>query len=169
MPELLTSQRTSPHERGGPPFRIEVDDPAAGVVEVRLAGVLAFSAASSLWSELRARLKPAAQEQVRVDLSGVESIDGGAMALLVQAKWDLETAGVRCELVGGSDKVQALLALYDGGVRGGGSPCSRRSARRPSPSSPSCGSSSASSASWSWRWAASCAGRGPPTGARSRR
>ena len=95
-------------------FQVEVQDPAAGVVEVRLVGTLTFVEASSLWTDLRARLAPTMSEAVRFDLSGIESIDGGAMALLVQAKWDLQTAGVKCEFVGGTGPVQAVLDLYEG-------------------------------------------------------
>ncbi|MCC6748787.1 MAG: MlaE family lipid ABC transporter permease subunit [Deltaproteobacteria bacterium] len=89
-------------------------EPVDGLVEVRLHGALAFAEASALWSELRARLSPPMREAVRFDLSQIASIDGGAMALLVQAKWDLQTAGVRCEFVGGAGTVQAILALYEG-------------------------------------------------------
>ena len=96
------------------PFQVEYEAPALGVVEVRLQGVLAFADASSFWSELRSRLTPTMSEEVRFDLSRIESIDGGAMALLVQAKWDLQTAGVRCQFVGGTGTVQAILALYEG-------------------------------------------------------
>jgi phospholipid/cholesterol/gamma-HCH transport system permease protein len=106
-----TGSSTSPPERT---FRVEYEDPAAGVVEVRLQGVLAFANASDLWSTLRSRLSPTMREEVRFDLSGVESIDAGATALLVQAKWDLQTAGVRCQFVGGTGTVQAVLALHEG-------------------------------------------------------
>jgi phospholipid/cholesterol/gamma-HCH transport system permease protein len=115
MPEAMASGLTD--ARAFDPkqvLRVEVRDPAAGVVEVRLAGVLSFVEAASLWAELRARLTPSMREAVRFDLSRIESIDGGAMALLVQAKWDLQTAGVRCEFVGASGPVQAILDLYEG-------------------------------------------------------
>lgn len=99
---------------GHEPFRVEYPEPAGGVVEVRLQGALAFADASSLWSELRSRLPTTIREEVRFDLSGIESIDGGAMALLVQTKWDLQTAGVRCAFVGGTEGVRSILALYEG-------------------------------------------------------
>ena len=115
MSHALASELESSHaSHSARPFRVEVEDPADGVVEVRLEGVLAFADASSLWSQLRSRLAPTMSDAVRFDLSRIESIDGGAMALLVQAKWDLQTGGVRCEFVGGSGTVQAILALYEG-------------------------------------------------------
>jgi phospholipid/cholesterol/gamma-HCH transport system permease protein len=36
------------------------------------------------------------------------------MALLVQAKWDLETAGVECDFVGATGSVEKILTLYQG-------------------------------------------------------
>lgn len=98
----------------GPAWQVTFSEPVGDVVEVRLAGVLTFADGGDLWAELRSRLPAAAQTTVRFDLSGVESIDGGAMALLVQAKWDLQTAGVRCEFTGGTGAVQKILALYEG-------------------------------------------------------
>jgi len=97
-----------------PVYRVEYADPVGGVVEVRLAGTFMFVDGGSLWADLRSKLLPEAQAQVRFDLSGIESIDGGAMALLVQAKWDLQTAGVRCEFVGLSGDVEKILTLYEG-------------------------------------------------------
>jgi phospholipid/cholesterol/gamma-HCH transport system permease protein len=102
------------HSEAGPTFRIDCDGPAEGPVDVRIAGALTFADGGSLWAELRSKLPPARQEAVRFDLSGLESIDGGAMALLVQAKWDLQTAGVACEFTGSSGAVGKLLALYEG-------------------------------------------------------
>jgi phospholipid/cholesterol/gamma-HCH transport system permease protein len=95
-------------------FRVECGDPVEGVVEVRIEGTLTFADGGILWAELRSKLPSDAQTSVRFDLSGLESIDGGAMALLVQAKWDLQTAGVRCEFTGGTGAVEKILALYEG-------------------------------------------------------
>jgi phospholipid/cholesterol/gamma-HCH transport system permease protein len=92
-------------------FRVEHVDAGAGVVEVRLEGKLAFVDGAALWAELQS---PIAGDEVRFDLSRVEAIDGGAMALLVQTKWDHRASGGRCEIVGGSSAVQKILELYEG-------------------------------------------------------
>jgi phospholipid/cholesterol/gamma-HCH transport system permease protein len=81
-------------------------------LEVRLEGKLALADAAALWRELRSRVDPSTREEVRLDLSRVESIDGGAMALLVQTKWDLEASGGRCEITGASGAVQKIVDLY---------------------------------------------------------
>jgi phospholipid/cholesterol/gamma-HCH transport system permease protein len=115
MPEAMHSGRAvalAPDPERA--FRIGFRDPAAGIVEVRLEGTLMFVDAAHLWNELRARLTPTMREDVRFDLSQIESIDGGAMALLVQLKWDLQTAGVRCEFAGATGTVQTILDLYEG-------------------------------------------------------
>lgn len=88
-----------------------------GKVEVLLSGKLAFVDASSLWNELQARITPKMPEPVRFDLSKVESIDGGTMALLVQTKWDLQTEGGTCEFVGATGHVQKILDLYEGDAK----------------------------------------------------
>ena len=88
-----------------------------GKVEVLLSGKLAFVDASSLWNELQARITPKMPEPVCFDLSKVESIDGGTMALLVQTKWDLQTEGGTCEFVGATGHVQKILDLYEGDAK----------------------------------------------------
>jgi phospholipid/cholesterol/gamma-HCH transport system permease protein len=90
---------------------------ADGVVEVQLSGTLAFADASALWQKLQARFSPKKTEEVRFDLSRVESIDGGTMALLVQMKWDLQSEGSRCELQGATGHVQKILHLYGGDAK----------------------------------------------------
>jgi phospholipid/cholesterol/gamma-HCH transport system permease protein len=115
MPAAMPSRRS---DAGAvdpvPAFRVEVGDSAAGVIEVRLAGTFTFAQATPFWAELHARLTPPPHEAVRFDLSGIESIDGGAMALLVQVARDLQAAGVRGELVGATSAVQTILDLYEG-------------------------------------------------------
>ncbi len=106
---------SAPRQPEAPPtFRVERGDPVGGVVGVRLEGALAFVDGGRLWAELLEKLPCGAQEAIRFDLSGLASIDGGAMALLVQIKWDLETAGVRCVFDGAADAVERILALYEG-------------------------------------------------------
>jgi phospholipid/cholesterol/gamma-HCH transport system permease protein len=93
---------------------VACSDPVDGVVEVRMTGTFAFEDSGNLWSDLKTKLPAGAQQSVRFDLSGVDSIDGGAMAILIQAKWDLQTDGVQCEFVGGNSVVDTILQLYEG-------------------------------------------------------
>ena len=96
------------------PYRINRADPVDGLVDVSLEGTLTFADGRELWGDLRTGLPADAQTAVRFDLSRLDSIDGGAMALLVQVKWDLQTAGVRCEVTGATGAVGKILELYEG-------------------------------------------------------
>jgi phospholipid/cholesterol/gamma-HCH transport system permease protein len=98
-------------------FRIEHVDDGAGGIELRLQGRFAFDDASAVWREVRSKVKEGVHKSARFDLSQVDSIDGGAMALVVQAKWDLQTSGIRCEFVGGRGSVQKILELYEGDAK----------------------------------------------------
>ncbi len=97
-------------------FDIEIVD-ADGSVEVRLSGKLTFIDAAVLWTKIQARISPKIREPVRFDLSRVDSIDGGTMALLVQTKWDIQSEGGSCEFVGSTGHVQKILELYEGDAK----------------------------------------------------
>ena len=107
---VMSDPRESAPERA---FRALREAVAGGVV-LRLEGRLAFADGAALWKEIRACTKPEMPEELRIDLSKVESIDGGVMALLVQTKWDLTASGGRCEIAGATGSVQKILALYEG-------------------------------------------------------
>jgi phospholipid/cholesterol/gamma-HCH transport system permease protein len=98
-------------------FQIEQVDEGGGVIRVRIEGRVAFADASAFWGEIRSRFETTVGEEVLFDLSKAESIDGAAMALLVQIKWDLQTRGVSCEFVGGRGPLQTLLELYAGDAK----------------------------------------------------
>jgi len=98
-------------------FRIEHQDGADGVVLIQLEGKLAFIDGASLWQEIRACITPTKPAELRIDVSRVESIDGGTMALLVQTKWDLTASGSKCEIVGATGSVEKILALYEGDAK----------------------------------------------------
>jgi phospholipid/cholesterol/gamma-HCH transport system permease protein len=83
--------------------------------ELRLTGELRFSDAAPLWETLQRRLEAAQPgETVHFDLSRVQSVDGGSMALLVHLRNELKLRGVRSEFVGAEGDVQELVHLYHG-------------------------------------------------------
>lgn len=106
----MTAKNSGPAQA----FQVEYAEASGGGVEVRLAGNLAFVDGSALWTAIRSHLEPKLPGRVRFDFSNVEAIDGGAMALLIQTKWDLQASGGECELVGATGSVQKILELYDG-------------------------------------------------------
>ncbi len=117
-PEPAVSSSETP--RGDPAQAFHITcavtdtDPACGAAVVSVAGTLTFTNGAALWETLHAALPGDPQTALCFDLSAVDVIDGGAMALLVQTKWDRETAGARCEFVGASGATAQLLELLDG-------------------------------------------------------
>jgi phospholipid/cholesterol/gamma-HCH transport system permease protein len=97
-----------------PASRVQWDEHTRGKIDVRLFGRFTFEGGGGLWAELQSKLSAKSHTDIRFDLEGIESMDGGSMALLVQSKWNLQTAGVRCEFSGGTQAVKKILALYEG-------------------------------------------------------
>jgi phospholipid/cholesterol/gamma-HCH transport system permease protein len=96
-------------------FSIELTRLSERVADLRFHGTLRLSSAAELWKTLREHAK-AAQPETRLnfDLSDVTSVDGAAMALLVQVRAELHQRNVECELVNAPDSVQDLVRLYRG-------------------------------------------------------
>jgi phospholipid/cholesterol/gamma-HCH transport system permease protein len=85
--------------------------------ELHLAGTLTLADGSALWGELEGHAKDVVPgETMNFDLAEVETIDGGAMALLVSVRSGLRLRGVGCEFVRAADGVQAFVRLYDGDI-----------------------------------------------------
>jgi phospholipid/cholesterol/gamma-HCH transport system permease protein len=91
-----------------------------GAAALTLTGQLRFSELTALWSALQAAVVTAGRgQQLDFDMSRVERVDGGSMALLVQLRADLQRRGARSEFLGASEAVQAIIHLYSGDVRVG--------------------------------------------------
>jgi phospholipid/cholesterol/gamma-HCH transport system permease protein len=95
--------------------RIEVSTSPTLRPQLILEGTLKFSEAALLWSTVSKRLLPVARgETFDFDMSRVESVDGGTMALLVHLRNELKLRGVRSDFVGATGPVQELVHLYHG-------------------------------------------------------
>ena len=83
--------------------------------ELRLRGTLELNAAAPLWAELR-RLEQQASKGGTLDfeMSSVERIDGGVMALLACLRAELHRRGVKSEFLAASERVQQIIHLYGG-------------------------------------------------------
>jgi phospholipid/cholesterol/gamma-HCH transport system permease protein len=79
-----------------------------------LSGELRLADASRLWKRLMKLTRTARPRQLDLDLRDVTFVDGAVMALLVELRSELVSRGVACEIVGASDRFQALIALYGG-------------------------------------------------------
>jgi phospholipid/cholesterol/gamma-HCH transport system permease protein len=84
-------------------------------LELRLQGHLKFDEAAPLWESTRKRVAVVKRgETIHFDLSRVESVDGGTMALLVHLRNELKLRGVRSEFIGATGRVKELVHLYHG-------------------------------------------------------
>jgi len=98
-----------------PAFDIEQVQTGAGQGEIRLGGNLRFAEAAPLWTELRRLETGAARGQtLNFEMSAVERIDGGAMALLACLRAELQRRGVSSEFVAAGAQVQRIIHLYGG-------------------------------------------------------
>jgi phospholipid/cholesterol/gamma-HCH transport system permease protein len=101
---------------GHEPLRIEISRSENGATLVRMHGDLQLAQAARLWTQLQTQ-QPAAGSQVQLDLSGVSSADGAAVALLTTYRAELLERGVRCEFVGTSDNIKETVRLYEGNAK----------------------------------------------------
>ena len=84
---------------------------------IHLTGQLGLADGAALWTQLRGHTDPVGRDQqIDFEMANVESVDGGAMALLAQLRADLHRRGAACEFVGASPRVQELIRLYRGDV-----------------------------------------------------
>lgn len=94
-------------------FRVEHENQSDDV-RVLLEGSFAFADSPTFWKDVRAAVTPRPRGEVVFDLSKVESMDGGVMALLVELGWELEEKGTPASFVGAEGAVQTILELYQG-------------------------------------------------------
>jgi phospholipid/cholesterol/gamma-HCH transport system permease protein len=124
----MTDQERAPAalpRRQGP--RIELRAPSSASPELHMEGELEFSEAAALWKRVTLRLIAIERGQkFDFDMSRVERIDGGTMALLVHLRNELKLRGVRSDFVGATGSVHDLVHLY-----GGDENPVRRKRRRP--------------------------------------
>src|SRR2546430_856365 len=98
-----------------PAFAIEHVQSSVDQGEIRIRGCLRFAEAAPLWTELR-RLETSASrgQTLNFEMSAVERIDGGAMALLACMRAELQRRGVKSEFVAADAHVQRIIHLYGG-------------------------------------------------------
>jgi phospholipid/cholesterol/gamma-HCH transport system permease protein len=95
---------------------------------IELGGRITIDDAAALWKRISETLAHVeGVQQIDVDLSQIQLIDGACMALLVQFRTDLRDRKVRCEFAGGSQEVRRIVELYGGRRK----PRHARAKRRP--------------------------------------
>ena len=91
-------------------FDVEEARGPKGQNELRLFGRLTLNDAGALRLELARRA--ASLPRVRLDLSGVEALDGAAAAILADARTRAGSAGRELSIVGAAGAVEQVLRLY---------------------------------------------------------
>jgi phospholipid/cholesterol/gamma-HCH transport system permease protein len=90
----------------------------ADIHKVSLRGRLIFQEAGVIWGDvLNQTAQLAKGDRLAFEMSDVERIDGGTMALLVHIRDELAVRGVRAEFEGATEDVQALIHLYRGDIK----------------------------------------------------
>ncbi len=98
-----------------PPFSLEQVRSPAGRSALRISGSVRFADAAPFWAGLRQLQSAAvAGEALDFDMSAVERIDGGVVALLACMRTELQRRGVNSEFVEAGEKIQRLIHLYGG-------------------------------------------------------
>jgi phospholipid/cholesterol/gamma-HCH transport system permease protein len=92
-------------------FQVDRIDLTGDRAALRFVGTLRFRSCFDAWEEVRRLLEPA-PAHLDFDVSGVEALDGGATALLLELRGEAAAAGSVAEIVGASGRVQSMLELY---------------------------------------------------------
>jgi ABC-type transporter Mla MlaB component len=96
-----------------PGCRVDLLESSPAGVELHFSGKLTFRQIYATWPQVRG-LIGRDRRRVCFDLSRVDTLDGGATALLLALKHDLEAAGTPAELIGAQGGVKHMLDLYGG-------------------------------------------------------
>ncbi len=97
---------------------MELSGSDAGTRHVVLEGKLVFDEAAKTWAALGKRLRKVKRGQtMNFDMTALESVDGGTMALLVHLRNDLKLRGVTSEFVGAQGSVAQIIHLYGGDAK----------------------------------------------------
>lgn len=97
---------------------VKVSD-VEGARALHLSGKLVLDGAAELWTDLRKATADVRRGQaVKLDVSAVETVDGGTAALLVHIRRSLARRGVKSDLVGADATTRSLIELYQGTTRG---------------------------------------------------
>ncbi len=92
-------------------FHVERIDLAGDRSALRFAGELRFRNCFDAWDEVRDLLAPL-PPHLELDVSGLDGLDGGATALLLELRTEAASAGSEATIVGATGRVRSMLELY---------------------------------------------------------
>ena len=109
-------------------YKLTRTESGEGAALLQFEGRLTFADAGALWREVLKNVGAVDKGQrVDFDMSKVEAVDGGSMALLVQLRAGLHRRGATSEFIGANDRAQKIIHLYRGDIRVG--PLAKRRAQ----------------------------------------
>ncbi len=115
---MTAADRRSHRPSGQPRLSLIEVFPQPDRQQLSLSGKLIFAEAGEIWTDVSARIATLEKgDRIDFDMSRVDAIDGGTMALLVHLRSELAARGVRAEFAGAGADVQALIHLYRGDIR----------------------------------------------------
>jgi len=97
-------------------FQVERIDLAGDRSALRFVGELRFRDCYGAWDRVRELLAPM-PPHFELDVSGLDGMDGGATALLLELRSEAAAAGSDAAIVGATGRVQSMLELYGGHPR----------------------------------------------------
>jgi phospholipid/cholesterol/gamma-HCH transport system permease protein len=96
-------------------FSIENAAANAAVGELRLHGTFVLTNAAAIWQQLSDQVERAVRgTTLNIEMSDVQRVDGGVMALLAHLRAELQQRGVDSEFLGASEPIQEIIHLYRG-------------------------------------------------------
>ena len=88
---------------------------AASGNAIQLSGEMRMTDALTIWLALKAAVpKSPPGKRFDIDISDVQSMDGGVMSLLVNLRSELAEKHIQSEIIGGTEKLTELIRLYGG-------------------------------------------------------
>lgn len=97
---------------------MELGKTESGQPRIELEGALVVDETANAWAELNQKLRKVRRGQtLNFDMSNLDSVDGGTMALLVHLRAELKLRGVTSEFVGAQGSLQEVIHLYGGDAK----------------------------------------------------
>jgi phospholipid/cholesterol/gamma-HCH transport system permease protein len=101
-------------------FRVDAGRADSEGCVISVSGDLGFTDAAPLWNQLRKALDGlTAGAKVRIDVSGIGTVDGSCIALIVHVKRELEERGIDADFTGAKGAVAELIHVFRGDVHVG--------------------------------------------------
>lgn len=105
------ASKPSPHNDDHLPVPSEIYQIHRDGNQIHLFGNLRMQDAAALWRDVHREIDRQAGTVV-LDLSGVQTADGGVIALLVEFRSRLDARGVKAELIGANAQFETIVNLY---------------------------------------------------------